>query len=129
MSDHREEPSDDFALTSVFRHDTVKKPEDSSCWYIDSAATRHMTFDKSILIDFKLFTESERENSKVRLGNDYVIPAIGEGKVRLATTYDRNGQHLALEKVAYVPQPTKNLLSEGMMTVQKYVLTQRNALL
>ena len=41
------------------------------------------------------------------LGSDYVIPARGERKVRLTTTYDRDGQDLALEKVAYVPQLTK----------------------
>ena len=116
--EHNPKPSEqnEVALSSVFRNDLLNNRGDQDCWYIDSAATRHMTFDKDILMDFRLFSDSERENSKVRLGNDYVIPAIGEGKVRLATTYDRDGQHLALEKVAYVPQLTKNLLSVATMT-------------
>ena len=90
--------------------------QQSDCWYIDSAATRHMTYDRDILMDFRPFSEEEKKNSKVKLGNDYVIPAVGEGKVRLATSPNGDGQHLALEKVTLVPRLTKNLLSVAAMT-------------
>ena len=75
-----------------------------------------MTYDESILIDFKLFSEEEKEQSKVYLGNDHVVTAVGEGKVRLATSTEEGGQCLALEKVALVPDLTKNLLSVPSMT-------------
>ena len=102
----------DINNTDYNQRTNSKKQE----WYIDSAATRHMTYDKSILIDFRWFSEEEKLMSKVKLGNDYIIPAVGEGKVRLATSSDENGQFLALQKVAYVPRLTKNLLSVSMMT-------------
>ena len=84
-------------------------------WYIDSAATRHMTHDKSILMDFRMFPDNEKPS--IYLGNDHVVHALGEGKVRLST--DDCGTNLALHKVAYVPELTKNLLSVPAMTQMK----------
>ena len=112
--DHEEDVA---LINTVFSHKTSSdNVERQDHWYIDSAATRHMTYDKSILMDFRLYSEEEKLSSKIKLGNDYVIPAIGEGKVRLATSNNKNGQHLALERVAYVPQLRKNLLSVATMT-------------
>ena len=82
-------------------------------WYIDSAASRHMTYDSDILLDFRILTDEEREKCKVYLGDDSYISAVGEGKVRLAT---ESGKFLALHNVAYVPELKKNLLSVGAMT-------------
>ena len=63
-------------------------------------------------MDFRLLTDEEKEKSKVFLGDDSIISAVGEGKVRLAT---ESGKFLALKKVAYVPELTKNLLSVPAM--------------
>ena len=77
-------------------------------WYIDSGATRHMTFNKNALIDVRHF--SPEEQSEVYLGDDSTVTAVGEGKVRLATN-GPDGRHITLQNVVYVPGSAKNLLS------------------
>ena len=71
-------------------------------WYIDSTATRHMTFVKSQFKDYHTFPDHEKPS--INLGNDYVVNAVGEGKLRLAN--DNNGTVLGLQKVAYFPELT-----------------------
>ena len=75
-----------------------------------------MTYDRDILIDFRLYTPEERAKSSVHLGDDSIISAVGEGKVRLATSSSQNETFLALQSVAFVPDLTKNLLSVPAMT-------------
>ena len=54
--------------------------------------------------------------SKVYLGNNRVIKAYGEGKVKLQC-YDESGiVTLILNNVLYVPEISKNLLSVSAMT-------------
>ena len=48
-------------------------------WFIDSAATKHMTHDKSILENFVQYEQPKN----IYLGDSTVIHALGEGKVRL----------------------------------------------
>ena len=107
---------EDVALSTVFRDDdhstAVRKTGE---WYIDSAATRHMTYEKDNLMDFRLYSPEEKAKSKVHLGDNSVISAVGEGKVRLATGSNENCTYLALQSVAYVPELTKNLLSVPAM--------------
>ena len=107
---------DDLALSSVYSQDddNVDRSEDD-VWYIDSAATRHMTYNKELLMDFRYFSPDEQ--SDVYLGDDSKVSAVGEGKLRLATD-GPDGKHIALENVAYVPGLAKNLLSVSMI-IQK----------
>ena len=107
---------DDVALSTEFHNDGTKKMNRSGEWYIDSAATRHMTYDRNILMDFRPYTAEERAKSRVHLGDDSIISAVGEGKVRLPTSSSVNGTFLALQSVAFVPELTKNLLSVPAMT-------------
>ena len=55
--------SSDIALTVGSKLDKNKSSKDD--WFVDSAATSHMTFDKQILFDYEEF----QEPSKVYLGD------------------------------------------------------------
>ena len=97
--------SDDIALTSNSNNVTSKTE-----WFIDSVASSHMTYDKTIFMDFVSYGQP----SQVFLGDDTVISAAGEGKVRLPTHND--DVYIALNKVLFVPKLAKNLLSVHAMT-------------
>ena len=76
-------------------------------WYVDSGATRHMTFQKNLLLDFVEFNKP----SRICVGDNRVISATGEGKVKIPCIDGANKMVLTLEKVLFVPDHTKNLLS------------------
>ena len=50
-------------------------------WFIDSAATKHMTSNRNILIDYVTY----KQPTKIYLGDNTVILAHGEGNVNLPT--------------------------------------------
>jgi hypothetical protein len=81
-------------------------------WFIDSAATKHMTNDKSIL---RNYVEYEQP-TKMYLGDDTIIMALGVGNVGL-TLCKTADIVLDLHKVLYVPKLTKNLLSVPAMAL------------
>ena len=90
---------------------------DSNDWYIDSAASSHMTHDETNMIEYEKYDEGNKEATNVFLGDNTVIPAEGEGKVQLLTDDGNGGEtQLSLEKVLHVPQLAKNLLSVPAMT-------------
>jgi hypothetical protein len=76
--------------------------------FIDSAATKHMTHDRSLLINY----EQYKIPTDIYLGDNTAIKALGEGMVKLPTGSDF---HLELHKVLYVPKLAKNLLSVPAM--------------
>ena len=81
-------------------------------WYIDSGATKHMTFEKDLIVDFYEYEQP----SKIYLGDNRAIEAFGEGKVNLSCYDESNAVELTLNKVLYVPSLSKNLLSVPAMT-------------
>ena len=85
----------------------------SNEWFIDSAATKHMTNDRSILENYMEYVQPK----DIYLGDSTVIHALGEGKVRLPTVNRTNNVVLDLHKVLFVPTLTKNLLSVPAMAL------------
>ena len=86
-------------------------------WYIDSAASSHMTHNKNNIIEYEDYNESSKQGTNVFLGDNTLIPAEGEGKVQLLTSDGDSGENcLALDKVLHVPQLAKNLLSVPALT-------------
>ena len=81
-------------------------------WYIDSGATEHMTFEKDLIVDFYEYEQP----SKIYLGDNRAIEALGEGKVNLSCYDESHAVALTLNKVLYVPNLSKNLLSVPAMT-------------
>ena len=96
--------SDDVALSSSTNDRTSE-------WFSDSAATKHMTYNRSLLMDFIQY----KDPLKIYLGVSTVVLALSEGKVRLPTCDDPDNVFLALHKVLFVPKLTKNLLSVPAM--------------
>ena len=81
-------------------------------WYIDSGATKHMTFEKDLIVDFYEYEQP----SKIYLGDNRAIEAFGEEKVNLSCYDESNAVELTLNKVLYLPSLSKNLLSVPAMT-------------
>ena len=84
-------------------------------WFIDSAATKHMTNDRSILENYVQYDQPK----DIYLGDSTVIHALGEGKVRLPTVNSTHDVVLDLHKVLFVPKLTKNLLSVPAMALME----------
>ncbi|KAJ3655416.1 hypothetical protein Zmor_014548 [Zophobas morio] len=78
-------------------------------WVADSGASKHMTFRRDIITNYREFSASERK--PIIVGNNETIYAEGEGDV-LITSYV-NGQVLeqGMSEVWYVPEIGKNLFS------------------
>ncbi|XP_076896745.1 uncharacterized protein LOC143549838 [Bidens hawaiensis] len=73
-------------------------------WWVDTGATRHVCFDKSLFSTFKEVTNGE----KVFMGNSAMAEVKGEGNVVLKMT---SRQELTLSNVLYVLEIRKNLVS------------------
>ena len=85
----------------------------SNEWFIDSAATKYMTNDRSSLKNYVQYDQTK----DVYIGNSIVIDALEEGKVRLPTVNNTNDVVLDVHKVLFVPKLTKNLLSVPAMAL------------
>ena len=111
---------DDIALVVS----SGKAESSSDDWFVDSAASSHMTFNMDLFIEYEPYSEPEM----VSLGDNYSIPSVGRGKIRLPFV-DENGiqRHLALDRVLYVPDLAKNLLSVRYMTQNKGAIVSFDA--
>ena len=98
--------NEEMALTSSTKYKL------SNGWYIDSGASKHMTFNKDVIQDYMEYKES----LSVRIGDDSVIKAYGEGKVKLHVFDGETSVSIVLQKVLFVPKLAKNLLSVLAMT-------------
>ena len=97
-----------FVATVGLRADTQ-----SNNWIIDSGASRHMTFESSVLHNYKDFEAPE----PVGLGDGRTVSAIGVGKVKVITQL-HNGKRVVcwMTNVLYVPKLTNNLFSVNAAT-------------
>ena len=98
---------DDVALTSASSQD-----KGHQLWYIDSGATKHMTSNKSLFVNYVQYPQP----TEIFLGDDRAIKALGEGKVRLEFHDGSNVRAMGLYNVLYVPDIAKNLVSVSTMT-------------
>ena len=77
-------------------------------WIIDSGASRHMTFEKNVLQQYKEFKAPE----PVGLGDGRNVEALGVGSVKV-TTQLHHGENVScwISDVLYVPKLATNLFS------------------
>ncbi|KAL0430353.1 UNVERIFIED_CONTAM: Retrovirus-related Pol polyprotein from transposon TNT 1-94 [Sesamum radiatum] len=75
-------------------------------WYIDSAASNHMTYNKGA---FQKLDESFKTN--VKLGDNHIVKVEGKGSVAINT---RKGTRI-INDVMYIPNLRTNLFSVGQM--------------
>ena len=80
-------------------------------WCIDSGATKHMTFNITVLSQVKHYDDPK----PIYLGDNSTVMAHGEGKLRLRS-YNEKRLCLTLKTVLFVPRLAKNLLSVRAMT-------------
>ena len=77
-------------------------------WIIDSGASRHMTFQRNVLRDYKELDNPE----SVQLGDGRTVSALGAGKVKVLSQLVRGRKITGwMTDVFYVPQLTSNLFS------------------
>ena len=91
---------------------TTSSKKENNQWFIDSGATKHMTFQRNIITNYKKYEEP----SKIFLGDNTIIKAYGEGIVKLECYDGEENVTLNLHRVLYVPDIKKNLLSVPAMT-------------
>ena len=77
-----------------------------------------MSFQMNLLVDFVEFNKS----SRIYLGDNQVISATRKGKVKIPCIDRANKIVLTLEKVLFVPELTKNLLSVSSIAKNGCVL-------
>ena len=82
----------------------------SDYWYIDSAATCHMTNNK------QFFDEFNEDRSKVYLADGNFIESMGNGSGLLNCEIDNSNKSISVTDVLYVPKLDGNLLSVKQLT-------------
>jgi hypothetical protein len=78
-------------------------------WYVDSGASRHMTYDRKILSRF----QEQEGGLLVELSDNamYIVKGLGSISFQMPSS-----DVLELDSVMYVPDLTKSLLSISCMT-------------
>ncbi|KAL6054460.1 Cysteine-rich receptor-like protein kinase 25-like protein [Balamuthia mandrillaris] len=77
-------------------------------WYIDSGASRHMSNKQDWFSSLRTHSPS-----KIFLGDNYAVPAIGTGTIKLQTN---RGYNIAIDNVLYAPDLANNLVSVAALT-------------
>src|ERR1700678_2140329 len=75
-------------------------------WTVDSATTSHITYDKSVFIEYTPIKPILVKG----LGNN-TVPAYGRGTIEILTSASHDARTILLYNVLYVPDTQDNLLS------------------
>ncbi len=87
----------------------------SARWIVDSGATSHMTYQRKLLFNYKVFEQPRM----VRLGNGRAMSAEGAGNVALKMLLpEQQAYAVILTDVLYVPGLRTNLLSVRAVTAR-----------
>ncbi|XP_036347978.1 uncharacterized protein LOC118757367 [Rhagoletis pomonella] len=93
--------------------DTVElQSKESDSWYVDSAATKHMTFHREWFSTLRKYTTG----SKVKVANNSYLQIEAIGTILIDVKVDNQWKPVRLENVLYVPELSENLLSTSMIT-------------
>ena len=104
-----------FVATVGLKVDTLSKD-----WIIDSGASQHMTFEGSVIQNYKEFDNPE----PVGLGDGRTITAIGAGKVNNVSQLFHGKRVVAwITDVLYVPKLTNNLFSVHVAALKGNIIT------
>ena len=86
-----------------------------SPFYFDSAATKHMCFQRKLFKDFETI-----KPRKVVLGDDSYVPAIGVGTISFISEIDGKEITTNLHNVLFVPELKNNLISLAVLLRENY---------
>ena len=81
-------------------------PARSSSWYVDSACTAHMTFDRSMFVNYRTVSDAS-----VEMGTKAQTRVVGSGDVVLNIDVNGRGEKCLLKNVLHVPQFEYSLIS------------------
>lgn len=84
----------------------------SEVWLIDSGASRHLTFRREWLTDYR----ANKCDGTISLGDNQICDIVGEGTVHIKKLVDGVWRDARIENVLYVPKLRKNLFSVGVCT-------------
>ncbi|GKV01270.1 hypothetical protein SLEP1_g13835 [Rubroshorea leprosula] len=90
----------------------TKEERDTRAWYLDTGAANHMSGNKEL---FSTLNEAVKGN--IIFGDDTKIPIKGKGDVLIRS---KNGSHLLITQVYYVPTLKSNILSLGQLLEMGY---------
>lgn len=76
-----------------------------SDFIVDSGASIHMSYDKSLFVDFK------QNQGRIKIANGVYIPILGYGTINLRIKTSEGPLLLKLSEVAYAPELHVNLIS------------------
>uniref|UniRef100_A0A1X7SVG7 CCHC-type domain-containing protein n=1 Tax=Amphimedon queenslandica TaxID=400682 RepID=A0A1X7SVG7_AMPQE len=77
-------------------------------WIIDSGASKHMTFQREVLRNYKEFEVPE----SVGLGDGHAVNALGTGSIKFLSKLPNNKRMIGwMHNVLYVPKLSSNLFS------------------
>lgn len=93
--------------------DSAKSVQIASTWYIDSAATSHMTFDRSMFVSYRSVTPFQ-----VILGDKSTSVAVGCGDVKLSLLVNGKARICLLRDVLHVPSFAFSLISVSTLTAR-----------
>ena len=109
--------NNDVALSSA-----SSSQDKSKLWYIDSGATKHMTSERDLMVNYVQYPQP----SEICLGDNRMIKALGEGEVSLDFYDGSNVLTMGLFNVLYVPEIAKNLVSVSAMVGKGYEVLFEN---
>ena len=104
---------EDAACEQVRELLSVKQSE---TWLIDSGASRHLTYRREWLTDFR----ENRDGATISLGDNKECKVVGEGTVPVKKLVDGVWRDARIEKVLFVPELRKNLFSVGVCMSNGY---------
>ena len=81
-------------------------PARSSSWYVDSACTAHMTFDRSMFVSYRSVSDAS-----VEMGTKAKTRVVGSGEVVLQVEVNGQSEKCLLKNVLHVPQFEYSLIS------------------
>ena len=101
---------DEVELTLLMaKHE--EQADKRTTWYLDSAASNHMTGEESLFVDMQQIKGNET------FGDNLKATVKGKGKTVILA---KDGSHQFISEIYYVPNLKNNILSLGQLLEKNY---------
>lgn len=88
-------------------HSVVAGVHLADAWLLDSGAMEHLTFDMSLLSDYRALPKA----IEIRFGNGSIGYGIGYGAINVKATPGSSYEEITLTRVLYVPEARYHIIS------------------